>query len=132
MFSGRDSQARPGTFESVLGKGIELKGNLKSKGSIRVDGSAEGSIISEADIMIGENAVINASLQGQNITIAGQVEGNVTCSGRLELLPAARLKGDIAAAALVISEGAVFTGTSQMAEPQPRAVSPTKQKDRTT
>jgi cytoskeletal protein CcmA (bactofilin family) len=111
--------AKPGsdTFETILGKGVEIKGAVKSKGSIRIDGAAEGSISSEGGIVVGQAAVLTADLMAQNVTIAGQVSGNIKCLHRLELLPTARLKGDIVAGSLVISEGAVFSGSSQMAEP---------------
>ena len=66
---------------------------------------------------MGQAAVLTADLMAQNVTIAGQVSGNIKCLHRLELLPTARLKGDIVAGSLVISEGAVFSGSSQMAEP---------------
>ncbi|QUL97855.1 MAG: polymer-forming cytoskeletal protein [Candidatus Fermentithermobacillus carboniphilus] len=123
MFASRDTASKPGTFESVLGKGIEIKGTVKSKGSIRIDGITEGTIHSDSDVMIGETAVVNSDISAQNVIIAGKVSGNITCSGRVELLSTARLKGDIVTGTLVISEGAVFSGSSQMADPAQPATS---------
>lgn len=118
MFSSSNSKPRSGVFESVLGKSLHLKGSITSKGSIRLDGTIEGDVSSEAEIMVGEGATVNADLTAASITIGGTVNGNVRCSGRLELLPTARLKGDLSAGSLVISEGAIFTGNAQMAQPQ--------------
>lgn len=116
MFSNRHATRKPGTFESVLGKSIQINGTVKSKGSLRIDGSAEGSIESDAEVMVGETAVLNCNITAQDVTIAGQVTGDIVCTGRLELLPTAKLKGDVTVGSLVISEGATFTGSSRMAD----------------
>lgn len=116
MFAKTEAVAKPGTFESLLGKGIEIKGTVRSKGSLRIEGAAEGHVECEGDITIGETATLNADIIAQNVTIGGMVSGTVKCYGRLELLPTARVKGDIVVNTLVVSEGAVFSGTTEMGE----------------
>lgn len=117
MFAKTEAPIKAGTFESLLGKGIEIKGTVRSKGSLRIEGSAEGNVECEGDVTVGETAVLNADVTAQNVTIGGTLSGTVTCSGRLELLPTARVKGDIKVGTLVVSEGAVFSGTTQMGDP---------------
>lgn len=116
MFAKAEAPAKAGTFESLLGKGIEIKGSVRSKGSLRIEGAAEGNVECEGDITIGETAMINADVTAQNVTIGGTLSGTVRCYGRLELLPTAKVKGDIIVNTLVVSEGAVFSGTTQMGE----------------
>jgi cytoskeletal protein CcmA (bactofilin family) len=116
MFTKNDPSPRPGSFETLLGKSIEIKGTVKSKGSLRIEGAVEGSIETLGDVTVSEGAVLNASLKAQSATVAGIVNGNVTCSGRLELYPSARVKGDVIASMLAISEGAVFEGHAQVQE----------------
>lgn len=116
MFAKTETPLKAGTFESLLGKGIEIKGTVRSKGSLRIEGSAEGNVECEGDVTVGETAVLNADVTAQNVTIGGALSGTVTCSGRLELLPTARVKGDIKVGTLVVSEGAIFSGTTQMGE----------------
>ncbi|HHY45581.1 MAG TPA: polymer-forming cytoskeletal protein [Firmicutes bacterium] len=121
MFAKTETPLKPGTFESLLGKGIEIKGTVRSKGSLRIEGSAEGNVECEGDVTVGETAVLNADVTAQNVTIGGTLSGTVTCSGRLELLPTARVRGDIKVGTLVVSEGAIFSGTTQMGD-QPAGV----------
>jgi cytoskeletal protein CcmA (bactofilin family) len=116
MFAKTETSLKPGTFESLLGKGIEIKGTVRSKGSLRIEGAAEGNVECEGDVTVGESAVLNADVTAQNVTIGGTLSGTVTCSGRLELLPTARVKGDIKVGTLVVSEGAIFSGTTQMGD----------------
>jgi cytoskeletal protein CcmA (bactofilin family) len=116
MFRSKESGNRGGAFESVLGKGIEIQGTMLSKGSLRVDGKLQGKLQSECDVMIGHGAVVKAHIEAANVTIAGDVTGNVKCTGRLELLSSGRLRGDISVGSLVISEGAVFSGAAEMSK----------------
>jgi len=116
VFAKTEAPAKAGTFESLLGKGIEIKGTVKSKGSLRIEGTAEGNVECDGDITIGETAVMSADVTAQNVTIGGTVCGTVRCYGRLELLPTARVRGDIIVNTLVVSEGAVFSGTTLMGE----------------
>ena len=101
-------------METIIGSDTQFKGSLSAKGSIRVDGTLEGDLVTAATAVIGQTGKATAQITAVNATIAGIVEGNVAVSGRLELLPTAKLYGDIKAAALIIGEGAVFKGTCQM------------------
>ncbi|HHT85991.1 MAG: bactofilin family protein [Bacillota bacterium] len=131
MFRSKEPVSRGGAFESLLGKGIEIQGTLASKGSLRVDGKLQGKLYSDCDIMIGHGAVVKADIDAANVTIAGDVVGNVKCTGRLELLSSGKLRGDITVGSLVISEGAVFSGVAEMTKPMEikGKVAPDKQRE---
>jgi len=101
-------------FDTVLGPEVKFTGTLKGKGSIRIEGEVEGQVEYEGDVVVGEKAVVRADIKARNVTIAGRVEGNVTAIGRLELVATAKLVGDMRSAALVLAEGALFQGRSEM------------------
>jgi cytoskeletal protein CcmA (bactofilin family) len=46
--------------------------------------------------------------------VGGQVTGNVTASDRVDLMPGARLVGDVKASRLTIADGASFKGNVDM------------------
>jgi cytoskeletal protein CcmA (bactofilin family) len=48
------------------------------------------------------------------VTIAGQVDGQIFCEGRVEIRPTGRVTGEINAGALIVQEGAYFDGNSKM------------------
>ncbi len=118
MLRSKKPSPRPGAFESVLAKGLQIEGTLFSKGSLRIDGKVEGKVESDGDVMVGQNGVLNAEVRAVNVTIAGDVTGNVKCTHRLELLSSGRLRGDVTVGSLVVSEGATFLGVSQMKPPE--------------
>jgi len=102
-----------GTF-SVIGSGTVITGNIRTDGSIRVDGKVVGNIVTQGDAAVGLNGIVEGSLDARNITIAGKIMGTLTATQKLVLESKSVLKGDIRTARLVVDEGAVFDGRSAM------------------
>lgn len=114
MFAKPEAPVKPGQIESILGKGLQVKGTIHSKGTLRIDGICEGTVESEADVIIGESAVLNSEIRAKNVTVGGTVTGNITASGRLEILQTGKVKGDVHVGTIVISEGGLFQGNCTM------------------
>jgi cytoskeletal protein CcmA (bactofilin family) len=104
----------PDKVTTIIGLGTEIKGNIKATGGMRIDGRVEGEIHLEGDLVVGEEGVVEAAVKTRNITIAGELRGNVEATGRIEIVSTGRLLGDIVVSALIINEGALFDGNCQM------------------
>lgn len=100
--------------DTVIGKETEIKGTLKASGLIRVDGKFEGDIQTQGDIIIGESAEVQAEIKASNLTLAGRLKGNAEIINKLEIYSKGRLTGDIKVNTLVMAEGAIFEGNSNM------------------
>lgn len=103
-----------GKIETVIGEGTEIKGTIESSGVVRVDGYLEGTIHHSGDLIVGPKGRIDANVKSKGLAMAGEVRGQVEVEGKLELLPGARLHGDVKCGHLVVHEGALFQGRSQM------------------
>lgn len=99
---------------TLIGLGTEINGTLRANGGIRIDGRVEGEVVNEGDLVVGEEGVLEATVKTRNVTVAGEVRGNIEASGRVEIVATGRLIGDITVNALIIHEGAVFDGNCQM------------------
>ncbi len=102
--------------ETIIGKGTCLKGNIKAKGSIRIDGQLDGDVEAEGDVVVGPTGILQASIKARKATLAGTINGNVTVLDKLELLPTAKLIGDVKVGSIIIGEGAVFQGACEMSQ----------------
>ena len=102
--------------EKVLDVDASMQGtlNFKDPVNLRINGTFEGVLNTQGNLFIGENAVVNADITGESITIAGKVSGNVTALKDLKIISPARVIGDIKSPLLSIAEGAIFDGTSRM------------------
>jgi cytoskeletal protein CcmA (bactofilin family) len=106
-----------GEVESLIGEHTSFEGTLKTEGSVRLLGSIQGEIESKSTIIVEEKAHVTARLTAAQVTIAGHVDGQIYCEGRVEIRPTGRVTGEISAGALIVQEGAYFDGNSKMAVP---------------
>ncbi len=108
-------------LESFVGANSHFKGEVKSKGTIRIDGTVEGNV--EADwLILGEKAHLNGNATARGIIVGGKIEGNVTAREILEIKAKGQVIGDISAAKLTISEGGMLEGHSFMQKEDPKIV----------
>jgi cytoskeletal protein CcmA (bactofilin family) len=102
-------------IENVLGRSVVVHGDLEADGAFRIDGTVEGKVASKHAVYIGESGVVRGDVSGSDVVIAGQVTGNVSCTGHLEIVATGRIEGDLDARSVRIETGGVFRGTSRMA-----------------
>lgn len=96
--------------KTVFGATLIVEGTIKSKESITVNGELKGTVETTADITIGKDAKIEATLSGKTIVIAGTVTGNITANESLVLESSAVVRGDVKAASVKIETGALIEG----------------------
>jgi cytoskeletal protein CcmA (bactofilin family) len=95
---------------TVIGVGAVLKGELSLAGPAQILGTVEGQIHSQSQVQVGQTAQCNAAVQAPIIIVDGAVTGDLIATERLQLTAKAVVRGDIAAAALAVAEGASFSG----------------------
>lgn len=99
--------------ETVLGSNAIFKGELTSHANVRIDGTFEGQIDIEGNLMVGETARIVANINAHNMRVAGAVRGNLN-GNKVELLRTGRVWGDVSASAITTEEGAFMEGKITM------------------
>ncbi|HYA31740.1 MAG TPA: polymer-forming cytoskeletal protein [Thermodesulfovibrionales bacterium] len=100
-------------LESFVGMNSHFKGDVKSKGTLRIDGTLEGNV--EADwLVLGEKANLRGDAAARGIIVGGRIEGNVTAREILEIRSKGQVLGDITVAKLVVSEGGMLVGRTSM------------------
>ena len=101
-------------LESFIGTGSTFKGNIETKGTLRIDGQMEGHI--QADwVILGEKSSVKGDVTARGIIIGGRIEGNLNAKEIAEIKSKGQVLGDIRAPKMAMAEGAVFDGRSSMA-----------------
>ena len=102
--------------ERVLDVDASMQGSLvfKDPVNLKINGRFEGTLNTKGNLMIGENAVVNADITGDAIVIAGKVNGNIHAMKELKLIAPGCVVGDIRSPLLSVAEGAVFEGNCRM------------------
>jgi cytoskeletal protein CcmA (bactofilin family) len=102
----------------VLDKGCEFEGALSFEGSFRIGGTFKGKIYTKDTLIIGEGARVEAEIDVGTLIVSGEVTGSVRAKERVEIHPPAVFKGNIQTPSLMVADGVVFEGTSQMSRIQ--------------
>lgn len=98
------------TGESFLGAATRFEGTIRTDETLRVRGTVEGEIASDAEVDVAGTALVKAAIRAAQLQVAGRLEGTVHCAGRVELGASSRVTGEIHAGTLVIQEGALVDG----------------------
>lgn len=100
---------------TTLGRETSFSGKLKFKDSLRIQGRFDGEIDAEGRLVIDSEAVVNARrVKAASVIIGGVVHGDIEASDRLEMLPSAKVYGNVRTARLRIADGVVFEGRCEM------------------
>ncbi len=103
------------SISTFLGPDASVDGTIEFQGTIRLDGSLTGKIISNGGtVIVGEKAVVNAEVTVGTAIIMGKVMGKIDAEDRIEVYPPGRVVGDIQAPLISIEEGGVFNGNCAM------------------
>ena len=82
-------------FNSIIGQGSCVKGDMKVNGSIRIDGDLDGDLESSATVNIGQYARVRGNITAKNIIVGGIIRGNITAPESVKLLSSSAVIGDI-------------------------------------
>lgn len=100
-------------LESFVGTNSHFKGDIKAKGTLRIDGCVDGNIESDW-IILGEKSVLKGNASARGIVIGGRVEGNLKATEIVEIKSKGQVIGEIETKKLSVAEGAMFDGRSLM------------------
>ena len=112
--NGHVPMSRSADLSAFIDEASEIEGKYSFRGTVMLNGKFKGEISSKDTLIIGEKAVINASIHAGIVLISGEVVGNVLASERVELRGTARVFGDVEAPVVVVEEGVLFEGHCRM------------------
>ena len=105
---------RPNELGAYLGPGTKISGKLIFDGPTTIDGEVEGEIVAQANITIGQQAVIKGKISASSILVQGKVMADVQAEKKLEIQPPGSVVGDVNTQSLVIGDGATLEGHISM------------------
>jgi cytoskeletal protein CcmA (bactofilin family) len=98
----------------VVGANTTIKGEILGDEDVLVEGVVEGQIRVGRELRVGPGGKVRASISAQSVVVSGEVVGDCEATGRVEIQASGRLSGNIRAPRIVIAEGAIFRGNSDM------------------
>lgn len=100
----------PQATASLIAKGARLEGDLKSDGTVRIEGSVKGTVTAGKAIVVVAGGEIDGALETKDALISGTVKGRLAVSSRLEVKKEAVIVANVKATRMQVEYGAVFSG----------------------
>ncbi len=105
-------------INAFLGAGTVYEGKLSFQGSVRIDGTFTGNIVSEGSLIVGKDAVIQGELAVGELLLTGKLTGDITAKKRVIVHRGGIIEGTINTPALIMEEGGIVQGQINMRPPQ--------------
>ena len=106
----------PEAVISIIGPGMKVVGDCLTDGTVRVEGTVEGSIKAGKAVVVGKQGTVVGDVQTQDAVISGRVTGTLVAESRLELQATCQIDGDVRTRRMQLEEGALLNGTVHMSE----------------
>jgi cytoskeletal protein CcmA (bactofilin family) len=108
---------------AAIGPSMTIKGEIRAREELMVDGEVEGSLESQSLLTVGPNGKVRANIKAREVVVYGSVRGNVEVAEKIAIRDHGSLVGDIKAAGISIDDGAYFKGSIDIVRPEPKVTS---------
>ena len=107
--AGRSSDA------AVIGRSIQINGDLRGGEDLRIEGDVSGTVeLKNSALTIGKEGKVKADVYARSIAVDGEIRGDLYAVERVSVHVNARVQGNIIAPKVSIEEGAHFKGSIEM------------------
>jgi cytoskeletal protein CcmA (bactofilin family) len=113
---------KPSPIDSLIGTGTTIEGNITFVGGLRIDGNVKGNVKATGNkpgtLVLSELAKVEGEIDVAHVVVNGTVAGPVRATEYVELLPKARVTGDVTYKSIEIHVGAIVMGQLVYENPQ--------------
>ena len=113
---------KPSPIDSLIGTGTLIEGDISFTGGLRIDGHVKGNVKATGNkpgtLVVSELAKVEGDIDVAHVVINGTVAGPVRGSEYVELLPKARVTGNVSYKSIEIHVGAIVMGQLIYESPQ--------------
>ena len=128
----KGSNQKLSNAKTIIGKDITIQGDIRGEEHMVIDGSIKGNIeIETHNFALGPAGRVEGEIHARNISISGQMKGNIKTPGKIEITEQASFQGDILAKSIAVENGAFFKGSVELiTEPSQKAFATEKSTDK--
>jgi cytoskeletal protein CcmA (bactofilin family) len=101
---------------------MSIRGEIRTREELVVDGEIEGILESQGLLTIGPNGKVNANIKAREVVVFGSVRGNVDAFEKIAIRDHGKVIGDIKTCGISIDDGAYFKGSIDISRPEPSTV----------
>ena len=99
---------------AYFGPGVECTGEIWYEGNVQIEGRLEGTVHTKGTLVVGDQAVLKATIDAGTVVCKGKIEGDVIAKETIKLLSPGLIDGTLSTPQLSVETGGVFNGRLSM------------------
>ena len=109
--------------KTIIGKQVSIEGGIQGGEDLVIEGTVKGSIdLEKFHLTVGPKGKVEAEIHTGNVTISGQLKGNIKALDKVEITKDADFNGEIKAKRISVEDGAYLKAVIEVErEPQKKA-----------
>ena len=118
--AGPRPQPAPNRQAAAIGSSMNIKGEIRTREELFIDGEVEGLVESHSLLTVGPNGKVKANIKAREVIVYGSVWGNVDVTEKIAIRDKGSVIGDIKTAGIGIDDGAYFKGSIDIVRAEPK------------
>jgi len=118
------------TSQCIIGKNIQIRGKLAGSEDLVVEGRIEGTVALKNHLTIEQTGVVDADVEVKDLTVHGEMRGDISADGTVSVSNAAKVVGNIRAPRIILEDGARFKGSIEMDVELPSGIEKKSKRER--
>ena len=99
---------------AFFGPGVRCTGEIWYEGNVQIEGGLEGLVHTNGTLVIGDRAVIKATIEAGTVICKGSIQGDVVARETVKLLAPGSIEGTLSTPRLSVETGGVINGRVSM------------------
>lgn len=79
----------------TLPDGVFMEGHFKTKHSLKIESSINGTLLSKQKVILEANSVFNGDLICSELVLSGKFSGNIFCTGKVQVKQGCQISGRV-------------------------------------
>jgi cytoskeletal protein CcmA (bactofilin family) len=110
----------PDRGKTIIGEKISIEGSIRGHQDLIIEGSVEGQIeLEKYHLTVGPKGHVESEIRAADVTVSGELTGNIEATGKVEITKEADFKGEIKAKSISVEDGAYLKAVIEL-EREPR------------
>ena len=103
------------TSSSTIGAGLKIRGEISGNSNLVIEGEVQGKVqMTNGRVTVAASGHVNADIEASEISIDGQVQGNLMATENVRLGATSHVQGSILTRRISIEDGASLRGKVEM------------------
>lgn len=114
-FTGRASRSASPEPNTIIGVNVFIEGSIRGEGDLVIDGTVKGKIeLAKHHLTVAPNGQVEAQIQAGNVTVSGNLIGNIEALDKVTITKEADFNGEIKAKRISVEDGAMLRATIEL------------------